>query len=141
MPFLDCARKHSLRAMSGYNYLQQDDNDWEFRVLEEGQSKLFGSNSGFMFRAVEHGVCTVDCSTVDPPGGFGPFSRPGRFWIFPEGGGCEPVMESLIHEIDERVRSTVSGRPHQAIHYEIQGPARQDAKKSCRECCPQPNWQ
>ena len=50
-------------------------------------------------------------------------------------------MESLIHEMDERVRSMVSGRAHQEIHYEIVGPARQDAEKACRECCPRPAWQ
>lgn len=140
-PFLDCARKNSPRAMIGYNYLDQDDNDWELRVLEEDQERFFGRNSSFMSRQVERGICTTGCSTVDPPGGFWPFDRPGRFFIFPSGGGCEPVMEALIHEIDERVRSMVSGRPHQEVHYEIVGPAKRDADKACRECCPQPTWQ
>jgi hypothetical protein len=51
------------------------------------------------------------------------------------------VMEGLIHEMDERTRSIVSGRPHQEIHYEISEPVRKEAERVCRECCPRPKWQ
>jgi len=138
-PFLDCAREQSPLAMTGYNYLDQDDDDWEMRVLEAGQRKHFGRNSSYMYRLVEKGRCARNCSTVDPPGGFG--RSTGRFWIFPEATGCEAVMESLIHEVAERAGSRSTGRPHQGVHYEIQGPARQEAKKACEECCPQPTWE
>ena len=130
--FLECARR-SQRGSTGYNFFLTDSADWEFRIQEDEQRSKLGPNGRMMLRRSNRGICQgIECSTVDNPSIF----RPGIFAINPGGGSCQEIVGVLIHELDERQRSLISGRPHQEIHYEIP-PAQNhpDAARVCKECC------